>query len=477
VKLTTFGQPLLFFVLHVLGMAVGLALAPRARPHIVGALGFLSGLALMIGLELAMIAVGVPFTRMNAYLTVGVVSAVALVLAARRGAFAPPRQRALVGWIAGGAVMAIAVTRVCLAFMSYDSHFIVITGETIAFDGGFAPGLLRQLGDYGIFTVLAQSLVGLTPESYLWGLPPMIAASAITVFAVMLDHGLAALGVRRRWPYIALLAAATFSGFMLLRHAFYIQTNLGTMAYLLVFCTVFWWSETTGETDALPFAFIALFAIGLHRIEGPAVGVMFGIFAILPSQLPRRRLLLGLALASLATAGWYLMLSRGVQADSEFLTPNKCYLMAGLPLAFTAYIAVSGRVAALARVDRVAPWLVVIALVVALIGGFATHGALMYGSLVAWTSCLLEAPYWQGPWEAIIALAALGLLVPAPPNRAIFALGVPAYFAVILLLVLGRTPYYVGLGDSAARMAIHLVPLAFFYFGLKYIPLLDRPKA
>ncbi|MBC7975329.1 MAG: hypothetical protein H7138_10110, partial [Myxococcales bacterium] len=411
--------------------------------------------------------------------------ALALVLASvwarrKRAPIDPDAQRILVGWTIGCAVVGVALTRVPLAFMSYDSHFIVMMGGTIAQDGGFAPDMLARLGDYGIFTVLAQSLVGMTPESYLWALTPMIAVSTIATFAVMLDHGLAELGVRRRHVWVALLTAATFSSFMLVRHAFYIQTNLGTAAYLFVFCSVFWWSETTGKTDALPIAFLALFAVGLHRIEGPAVGVLFAILAILPSRLPRKQIAPQLALSALAIAGWYLLLARGVSADSEFLTPNKCLLMASIPVVFAAYVALTGwaRIGFLARIDRAAPLIVVVVLVLALIGGFAVRYELMAGSFHAWRACLLWAPYWQGPWEAIIALGLLGLLVPAAPHRALFVVGVPAYFAVILLLVLGRTPYYVGLGDSASRMAIHLVPLAFFYFGLKFIPLLpDRAKS
>ena len=73
---------------------------------------------------------------------------------------------------------------------------------------------------------------------------------------------------------------------------------------------------------------------------------------------------------------------------------------------------------------------------------------------------------------ALTALALLGLLAPAPPARWVFVCGVPAYLALILLLVLGRHPYYAGIGDSAVRMAVHLVPLSFFYFGVKFAPLL-----
>jgi hypothetical protein len=347
-------------------------------------------------------------------------------------------------------------------------------GTIIAHDGGLAPGVLERLGDYGVFTVIAQSMVGLTTESYLWGLPPTLAASTIVVFAVLLDHGLAAIGVagRGRRVLVALVTLATFTSFMLIRHAFYIQTNLGTACYLLITCALLWWAEVTGEVAALPLAFIAVFALGLHRIEGPAVAVLFLTLIVPRSKLPARAILVPLAAATAGIAAWYLFLAHGVSADSEFLTPNKCYLMAAFPIAFTAYVALSrsGRLPWLATLDRWMPALVAGAVVLALAGAFATHYDLMHDSARAWLECLRDAPYWRPVWLVIGALAILGLFVAAPRERWIFAIGIPAYFAVILLLVLGRTPYYFGMGDSASRMAIHLVPLAYFYLGLKLIP-------
>jgi hypothetical protein len=470
------GQPLLFLVLHVMGTAIAIAIGPAKRPHLCAALGFTTGLAAAVVIELFLLAIGVPVVPLTGAAAALAVIVGCAIVVQRRGGLPRASWRVLGWWTLGVAVVAVAVTRVNLAIMSYDSHFIVMMGGVVANDGRFAPGVLERLGDYGVFTVIAQALVRFTRETYLWGLPTMLAASTIGAFAVLLDRGLDVLGVPargRRWQ-VALITLTTFSAFMLIRHAFYIQTNLGTASYLLIFCALVWLAETTGETDALPLAFVAIVAIGLHRIEGAAVAVLFMTLTLLPSRLPRRAIVVPLAIASAVIAAWYLYLARAVSDESEFLTPNKCYLMAGLPLAFAAYVAVSPKIAPLARLNTRAPWVVAIAIVLALVAGFETHYDLMYDSASAWLDCLYEAKYWQPTYLFIAGIALAGLLAPAPPNRAVFVVGIPAYFGVILLLVLGRTPYYFGMGDSASRMAIHLVPLAFFYFGLKFVPLVRR---
>jgi hypothetical protein len=147
--------------------------------------------------------------------------------------------------------------------------------------------------------------------------------------------------------------------------------------------------------------------------------------------------------------------------------------MAAIPIAFTAYAGLSAWRPHpwLSRINQRAPIITIGVLALALVLGFATHFELMYSSVDGWFRCLLQAPYWEHTWIAICALAVLALAAPGPPARALFVCGIPAYMAVILLLVLGRTPYYFGMGDSATRMSIHMVPLAFFYFGLKFIPL------
>jgi len=471
-------QVFLYLALHLLGVAVCLAFGPRRRTLLCAALGFPIGLAVAVAIELLMLGLGIPFTVATGLGAAALVLSACLAVLRTRGWPEARDWSLLLRWTAGFTVGAALLSVLNFSILTYDSHYIVMTGSILAQDGAFAPSIMERLGDYGVFEVLAHSLVMFTRQTFLFSLAPVFAASTVALFGVVLDLALDALEVRvpRRRLLVALVTAATFSAYMLFRHAFYIHTNLGSATYLFGFCALFWLSEVEESTDALPIAFIALTALGLHRIEAPLVCVLFLSLTVLGSRLPARAVLVPLAGFTLATIGWYLLLASGVSASSEFLTPGRCYLLAGITVAFFAYAALSSwrPFAFLRRWHRYMPALLALVFGLALVAAFALRFHHMQSSAAGWFTCLLQAPYWEGVWEAIIVLALLGLFAPAPPNRWVFVVGIPAYMALILLLVWKRTPYYNGMGDSASRMAIHLVPLALFYFALKYIPLLAR---
>lgn len=471
-------QALLFMLLHVVGVSVGLAFGPARRVHLVGALGFLLGLAITVVLELAMMCLDLRFTAVRAAVLLVALAAAALVHAARRGALPRRTVVALALWTLGVGVVGWIAAYKNLAVMSYDSHYIVMMGVALADDGGFAPDMLAKLGDYGVFSVVAQSLVGFTRGTFLHGLAPMMAASTIAAFGVMLGSGLDAIGARFRGRTLAVIVvvAAAFSSYMVFRHTFYIHTNLGTAAYLLVFCAAFWLAEVTGETGLLPAAFIALVAVALHRIEGPLIATVFGALAVLPSRLPRRTLALGVVAFAVLTVGWYAVMATGLSPESPFLTPRRCYLVAAVPAGFAAYtlLLLWPRARLLEAVNRRIALVMAIAFAVALACAFALRWDHFATSARGWLGSLRYALYWGVAWWWLAGAVIVGLVVPAPPRRWLFVVGVPAYAALVLLLVWGRDPYYIGIGDSANRMAIHMLPLVFFYLGLKYLALLGR---
>lgn len=469
-------QALLFVLLHVVGAAVGLAVGPARRVHLIGALGFLLGLAITVVLELAMMCVDVRFTAVRGAVLLLAIAAAALVRAARRGALTRRTGLVLALWTLGVAALGSVAALKNIGVMSYDSHYMVMMGIALADDGGFAPGMLARLGDYGVFSVAAQSLVGFTRGTFLYALAPVTAVSTAVAFGVLLDTGLDAIGARFRGRRVAVIvvAAAAFSAYMVFRHAFYIHTNLGTAAYLLVFVAVFWLAEVTEDAQLLPAAFIALVAVALHRIEGPLIATVFAALAVLPSRLPRRPLVLGVAVFAALTLTWYVVMASGLSPDSVFLTPRRCYILGAVPVVFAAYVALAPR--ALDALNRRIVLVVAIAFAVALAAAFALRWDHFSVAAKAWFGALTLPLYWGIGWWWVAGAVVLGLALPAPPRRWLFAAGIPAYAALILLLVWGRDPYYIGIGDSANRMAIHLWPLTMFYLGLKYLRLLGRDQ-
>ena len=471
----------LFLLLHVLGLAIGVLVGPRDRPQVLGAIGLLVGFATLIAIELLCLGCRVPFSPLTGGGLAGVVIVTTTIAAVRRHWLARRAWQILGCWTAGMILVGVLVTRVDLATMTYDSHYLVMMGGAIARDGAIAPGMMAMLGDYGIFEVLAHGLLRFTGESYLWALAPMVGASTMVAFAVLLREGLRALGVHSRWSWVAVvgLTMATFSIYMVLRHVFYIQTNFGTMSYLLLYCALFWLAEATDDPRWLPLGFVALFGVALHRIEGPLICALFLALTVLPSRLPTRAMLRPLLVVAGMVACWFLLAASQASPASEFLTPTRCYAMASVLPVICGYVWLtsSGPFTPLQRLNAHAPALIAIGMTAGLGLAFALRTDHMIASARGWGACLLRAPYWIGAWPVIIVLGLLGLALPAPRGRWPFVVGVPAYLALVLLLVLTRTPYYVGMGDSAARMAIHPVPLAFFYVGLKFVPWLTPRRS
>jgi hypothetical protein len=241
---------------------------------------------------------------------------------------------------------------------------------------------------------------------------------------------------------------------------------------------MFWLAEVHRDTAFLPVAFLALGALSLHRIEAPLICTLFAALAVLPSSLPRRPLVVGLGAVAVGTALWYAVMASALPPEATFLTPMRCYVLASVPLVLCGYLALSTlpRLAILDPLNRRIPAIVVLACVAALGAAFALRWDHFVVSADAWRQCMLSTYYWGGAWSAIGGFSVLGLLVPAPPHRWQFVVGIPAYMALILLLVWGRDPYYVGIGDSASRMTIHVVPVIFFYLGLKYFSLFGRQQ-
>ncbi len=466
-------QAALFLVLHVVGVSLCLAFGPRRRIALCCALGFPVGLAALVAISLLLRSLGLGYGPITAAASAAALLALGIAVASRRGR---PERRGLaivVAWTAAFAAVCVAVTPWNLSLLWYDGQMLVLLGHVVA-HSDFAPGVVANLGAWGVFGVIAQSGAAFTAESYLYSLPTVLGLSAIPLFAVTLGAGLEALGVARRAAIapVALITAALFTIYMVHFHFFYLHNNLASAVYLLIFVSLFWLAEVERDAAALPVAFLALLGFALQRIENPVAAPIFIAFTVLHSRLPRRALLVSLGGYTAAIAGWYLLLGSQLSAAHTFLTPRKCLVIVAISVGMLAYAtaATSPRLPWLARLDARLAVIAAVIVAIALAVAFADRPDHMAASARAWATNLGASRYWAGGWWAIVALAIVGLWVPAPPSRQAFVATIPLYLALILLLAHGRVPYRVGEGDSATRMSIHVVPLLFFYFGIKLVP-------
>ena len=468
-------QAWLFIGLYLVGLAVNLAFGPRRHVHWSCASAFLIGLAVVVGGVHLIIASGAPYLRI---VTLGMMLAILVGCGVRIGKHASPSRaelRAIGAWTAGFVVVTLVATSYCVTLLTFDSHYMLILSGSIADDRGLTGDMLGRLNEYGTFQVLAQSMINLTRERMLFSLSTMIGLAGLATFAVTLRYALAVLGVESRWRWagVALVTATTFTVYMLWRHVFYVHTNLGSAIYLFLFLSCFWLGEVKREAAWLTPAFIALVAFALHRIESPLVAVGFCGITILGTALPARRVVLALAAFVAFVAGWYVFLGTAAPPASQLLTATKCYATAAGLVAFLGYIAVAllVRPAWMQALHRRAPLAIVAACGVILVAAIAAKPAHMQLTLTVLVHNLVTDQGWRGVWPAIAILGVLAVLTrPRVPAGDLLAYSVPYALLMIAILGFGREPYRPGVGDSGARMAIHVIPVVFFYFGLAFLP-------
>lgn len=454
-------QALLFLALHLGGAALCLALGPRDRPWLCAALGFPVGLAVFVLLALALLCTGLPY-RPEVVAALGAGMVVAALIRRR-----PDRRaaRVLGVWTAGFAAISAALSSVNLSLLSFDSHAMVMLGRIIGADGRFADLVVGELSSWGVFLPVAQSASAFLPEPYLYSLSPQLGASFIGLFAIVLGHGVRAVGVTplpKRW--IALVTASLVTIFFFQHHFWLIHNNLASAVYLFGFVALFWLAETERDPSLLPVAFLCAIAAGLQRVEAPLFALLFVVLATSSSQLPRRAVGFGLAAFVAVITGWYLMLARHAPVEGQFLTVTRCYLIAGVMVA-------GGAAWSVAAIRRRAPELALLSCAAALGVAFALQPEHMAVSVRAWLINLLLSGYWGLTWPLLVALLVASTRLPRPPHGAIFVFGLAASVLLTLLLAYGRTPYRAyHVGDSANRMMLHLLPMLCFYLGLKAIP-------
>jgi hypothetical protein len=330
-----------------------------------------------------------------------------------------------------------------------------------------------------VFQVIAQSMVGFTGVDFLYALPQVLGVSMAPLFAVSLWIALDLRGAAPRWRglLVGLATAALFTNLMVAFHVAYLHSNFGSAIYLFVFVVLFWLAEVEEDASGLPVAFLALAALALQRTETPIVAVLFLALTVAQSALPRPAITRGMIGFTVVVGLWYELLAHHVSTETAFLTPTRCRIVWGTLLLALGWWLVSDR-AFVKRINRLLPLVIAGLAALALAGAFAIEPHHMWASARPWLVGLVEVPHWGDLWYVLVALALVSLFAPAPPFRQAFVVGIPVFFAFVLLLALGRDPYSMRVDDSASRMTIHIVPLLVWYLAMKLLPLAvqERPR-
>jgi hypothetical protein len=465
-------QALLFVAMHLVGVAICLAVGPRSRPALCAALGFPVGLAAFVLAALVLLVVHAPYTPVAVIAAVAPIAVGAGYAAARRGIPAA-NARVIAIWTVAFFAVAAALTFRNVVISTWDSHGLVMVSRIIVEDEGLSAQTLLRLHKWGVFQIAAQTLSELTSQDFLYGLPVVFGASFVPVFAITLWHALAAVTRRLRLAAVVAATVALFTIPMVAYHVLYLHTNFASAIYLFAFISLFWLAERDGDDTYVPVAFVCLTAFALQRTENPLLAIVFLCLTVAPSALPRRRLLPWLGGFVVVTAGWYLVLAQHVPDEGTFLSPLRCRIIAAMLVGAFAWWAASPAHRWMQWIDARLPLAVAAAVALALGAAFATNTDHMVASLDVTIENLRTVPYWGHSWYALIALTLAAIALPAPTFRHPFAIGVPVFLGAVLLMAYSGPGYRLGNGDSANRMIINAVPLIVFYVALKAAPRLE----
>lgn len=473
-------QAPLLVALHLVGMCVVFAFGPRRYAWLCASLAFAVGMATMVVVSLFVLCLGMyrPWS-----VALGAALVVALCIAHMwRQPKGLDRRTLFVATCATLAFSAVALVLSYpnLAITSSDSFYIVTLAKVLGHDGAFDARSLSELQKWGVFVVLAHSWSMFTLQDFLYSLQTVLGASFLPVFALALWHAIDALpgdGAPRaglRVAVIALLSAALYSCAVFAFHLFFLHQNLGTAVYLFAFVVLFWVAEQRQDASCLPIAFLCLLSVSLHRTETPIVAAIALVATVLRSELPRRTITRPLATLTIVFIAWFLYLTPHLPEEGPFLTRTRAMLATAPLLAFFAWWLLAGsKHSFIQLIHRRAQAIVAFASLVVVAAMFAHKSDHMLSSLDAWMTNLFRAPLWWGyAWYGIVALAAIAALIQPPPAHRAFTFTIWLTFAFVMMVVYPRIPYRIAMVDSANRMMVHVLPLIFFYLGLKTVPAL-----
>jgi hypothetical protein len=450
----------LFVAIHLVGLAVMLAIGPRQRTALLAALAFPIGLVVVVGLALLVLIAGLPY-RGSVVVATAATTIAAAAVAGRRGI--GRRELAIAGvWTVGfTAVTALLCVR-NVVLMTNDSYSLVMLAVGTANDGALPPETIVMIDAYGVFQIVAQSLLVFTRQDFLYSLPIVLGLSFVPVFVLTL----AAAPPRRGVVVVALLTAALFTINVVTYHIVYLHTNWGSAIYLFGFVVLYWFAEVEREPGYVAPAFLSLIGFALHRTENPLVALVFVALTVGPSALPRRATAPWFGLFAGMIVLWYEVLARHVSSEGAFLTPMRCHLVAAsVVVAYGWWLASSSD--RMSAINRRLPLVIAAVTALAVAAAFALRPDHTAANAGSWIENLRTGTHWGYAWYVIALLIAIALWFQPPPFRSAFVIGIPVFFGIGLVLGSLGQGYRVGIGDSANRMTIHIVPLLFWYLALK----------
>jgi hypothetical protein len=384
-------------------------------------------------------------------------------------------------WIfLGLASVAVAIVAVLAgtfnqAYLSYDSHKLVLYGRQIGITQAIP---WEPVGAWGSFLLVSHSVMEPLGIRFLFGLAPMFGLSTTFLFVAF-----ARAQLRERsngWRTWSLLAVMTLSmvitwlyGF----HLVYIHTNMPSAMFLLAFVGLFWLAEQDGDSGACTIAFIMLLCFGLLRLEAPLMACVFLVLTIGTTELPKRVWLGPLLVFSTLLTSWLLVLARNLPETSQFLTQKQGYVLAAAVMVCSfGVVALHWRL--LARFRKYVPLAASLVAALGVAAAFVLKPNHMFACAKAMYINMFDNYAWDRAWWLLPLGWGLARLMPRHKRLpATISYGPWLVIALVFLLGYARVPYREGATDSASRIVLNAFPIMFLFLSQRFIPLAQKRES
>ena len=466
-------QYIFMYILYLLGLIWGLSF--KKLPMLFVFLsGFLWGAIIWVIASFFGLLVFRFFVPVNIFIISIFISAAFLV---PRLAEIRANWRQLARWFIGSSFLFLLFSYLLHRFnftnIGPDSVVFIVNGRQIFFQG-LSELTKNEMVLRGVFLPLIQSASVMTRFQYLSSFAPMISVTFVVTFFYLcwfstkrIDNNFV------RIFFVLLTALSLVSIPIFLEHLFYVHVNLPSATYFSVAVICLWLALLEKNEDWFILGVVALTGFNLLRIEAPIFSIAVLVLVVHKEEIGYKYRLFSLLPFSLFFIAYYSYLTFLLSGnDTYILSPARSMVIVVMYSMLLVYFFIlKTKLLPKILVDWL-PALMVGVLVLAIGLFFVYNPSAMKSAVSVWFNNLVTNGFWGGTWYILIPALIIFSLLKGSMNEHLFIYWIILFVLILILINFQAYPiHYNNSGDSANRIMIHIVPVIYYYFLIKWVDL------
>ena len=466
-------QYIFLYILYMLGLMWGLSFK-KLPVLFVFLSGFLWGAIIWVIASFFGLLVFRFFVPVNIFIISIFISAAFLM---RRLAEVRENWRQLARWFIGSSFLFLL-----LSYLFHKFNYTYIGPDSIAFIANGRQIFLKGLTELtknemvlrGIFLPLIQAASVMTRFQYLSSFAPMLNFSFFVTFCYLCWYSTRQVGNNLIRVLAIVFTILPLVGIpIILEHLFYVHVNLPSAAYFSVAVISLWLALLEKNEDWFILGLVALTGFNLLRIEAPIFSIAVLILVVHKEEIGRKYRLFSLLPFSLFFIAYYSYLTLLLSGnDTYILSPARSMVivvMYGMLLVY--FFLLKIKLLPKMLVEWL-PNLMVGVLVLAIGLFFVSNPVAMKSAVSVWFNNLITNGFWGATWFILIPALIILSLLKGSMNEHLFIYWIVSFILILILINFQAYPiHYNNSGDSANRIMIHIVPVIYYYFLIKWVDL------